>query len=184
MAASFPTTIKSFTTKTDGAGQTIYAAHVNDLQAEVVAIETAIITGPFPIAGVSYTFPAADGLAGAALTTDAAGTLTWAGGVVALTDGATPALDASLGSVFTLSAAGNRTIAVPSNPTTGQKIVIRHLASGGARTLALNTGAGGFRFGSDITALTETASGKYDYIGCVYNATASFWDVVAYVKGF
>lgn len=104
--------------------------------------------------------------------------------VFALTDGATPALDASLGDVFTLAAAGNRTIAVPSNPTNGQKIVIRHLASGGARTLALNTGAGGFRFGSDITALTATASGKTDYIGCIYSSIDSFWDVVAYTKGF
>lgn len=104
--------------------------------------------------------------------------------VSALADGATPALDASLGTIFTLAAAGNRTIAVPTNPTNGQKIVIRHLASGGARTLALNTGAGGFRFGTDITALTATSSGKTDYIGCIYSSIDSFWDVVAYVKGF
>ena len=38
MAASFPTSIKSFTTKTAGAG--ILSEHVNDLQNEVVAIET------------------------------------------------------------------------------------------------------------------------------------------------
>lgn len=104
--------------------------------------------------------------------------------VVALTDGATPALDASLGNVFTLAAGGNRTIAVPSNATNGQKIVIRHLASGAARTLALNSGAGGFRFGTDITALTETASGKTDYIGCIYSSIDSKWDVVAVTKGF
>lgn len=104
--------------------------------------------------------------------------------VVALTDGATPALDASLGNVFTLAAAGDRTIAVPTNATAGQKIVIRHLASGGARTLSLNSGAGGFRFGTDITALTQTASGKIDYIGCIYNSTDSKWDVVAVVKGY
>ena len=107
--------------------------------------------------------------------------------VVTLTDGATPALDASLGTLFRLAAEGNRTIAVPSNaPAAGktQKIIIQHYASGGARTLALNTGANGFRFGTDITALTETASGKTDYIGCVWNVTDSTWDVVAYVKGF
>ncbi len=104
--------------------------------------------------------------------------------VVALVDGATPALDASLGTVFTLAAGGDRTIAIPSNATNGQKIVIRHLASGGARTLALNSGAGGFRFGSDITALTQTVSGKTDYIGCIYSSIDSKWDVVAYTKGF
>lgn len=103
---------------------------------------------------------------------------------ITLTDGATPALDASLGNVFRLAAAGDRTIAVPSNAVGGQKIVIEHLASGGARTLALNSGAGGFRFGSDITALTQTASGKTDYIGCIYNDTDSKWDVVGYTKGF
>ena len=103
---------------------------------------------------------------------------------IVLTDGATPALDASLGNYFTLAAAGNRTIAVPSNATNGQKIIIRHLASGGARTLALNTGAGGFRFGEDITALTETTSGKTDYIGAIYSSIDSFWDVVGYMKGF
>jgi hypothetical protein len=105
-------------------------------------------------------------------------------GTVALVDGATPALDASLGNVFTLAAGGDRTIAVPSNPTNGQKIIIRHLASGGARTLGLNTGAGGFRFGSDIPSLTQTVSGDTDYIGCVYSSIDSFWDVVAYAKGF
>lgn len=104
--------------------------------------------------------------------------------VVTLTDGATPALDASLGNVFRLVAAGDRTIAVPTNATTGQKIIIQHLASGGARTLALNAGAGGFRFGSDITALTQTVSGKTDYIGCIYSGADSKWDVVAYVKGY
>lgn len=106
------------------------------------------------------------------------------GGVVALVDGATPALNASLGFMFTLAAGGDRTIAVPTSPTNGQKIVIRHLASGAGRTLALNTGAGGFRFGSDITSLTLTASGKTDYIGCIYSAIDSFWDVVAVTKGF
>lgn len=44
MAASYPSSAKSFSTKTDGAGQTIFAAHVNDLQDEVVAIETALVT--------------------------------------------------------------------------------------------------------------------------------------------
>lgn len=104
--------------------------------------------------------------------------------VIALVDGATPALDASLGNEFTLVAAGDRTIAVPTNARDGKKIIIRHQASGGTRTLALNTGAGGFRFGTDVPSLTITVSGKWDYIGCIYNATDSKWDVVAYVKGY
>lgn len=104
--------------------------------------------------------------------------------VVTLTDGATPALDASLGNTFVLTAAGDRTIAIPSNPVAGQKITIIHIASGAARTLALNTGAGGFRFGTDITALTQTTSGKTDYIGAICNSAATYFDVVSYIKGF
>jgi hypothetical protein len=45
MAASYPSSTKSFTTKTDGPSQTIVAAHVNDLQDEVVAVENALLTG-------------------------------------------------------------------------------------------------------------------------------------------
>jgi hypothetical protein len=104
--------------------------------------------------------------------------------VIALTDGATPALNAKLGNVFTLSAAGDRTIAIPTNPTAGQRITIRHTASGANRTLALNTGTGGFRFGATITALSTTTSGLTDYIECLYNATANKWDVISYLKGF
>jgi len=112
--------------------------------------------------------------------------MTWAINttVSILVDGATPALNASLGTVFTLSAAGDRTIAIPANPIPGKKIIIAHTASGGARTLSLNTGAGGFRFGTDITALTSTGAGLTDYIGCIYNTTAGFWDVIAYTKGY
>lgn len=106
------------------------------------------------------------------------------GAVIVLADGATPALNAALGVVFRLVAAGDRTIAVPTNPTAGQRIIIAHTASGADRTLALNTGAGGFRFGTDITALTATTNGKTDYIGAIYNATDSRWDVISVTKGF
>jgi hypothetical protein len=44
MAASFPTSIKEFTTKEDAVTD-VLAAHVNDLQAEVVAVETALGAG-------------------------------------------------------------------------------------------------------------------------------------------
>lgn len=108
--------------------------------------------------------------------------------VVSLTDGATPALNAALGmdwtGVFELIASGDRTIGIPTNPSTGRRIIIRHQAAGAGRTVALNTGTGGFRFGSDIPALTQTVSGKVDYIGAIYHATANKWDVMAYTKGF
>jgi hypothetical protein len=45
MAATYPGGSKSFTTKSDGAGNTILAAHINDLQEEVTAIEQDLIAG-------------------------------------------------------------------------------------------------------------------------------------------
>jgi hypothetical protein len=109
--------------------------------------------------------------------------------VVTLADGASVALDASLGGTFKLAAAGNRTILAPTNaPITGKshRLVIAHEAAGGAnRTLSLTTGsAGSFRFGTDITALTVTLNGTVDYIGCLWNQLDDRWDVVSYVKGF
>lgn len=43
MSASYPTSVKSFTTKT--AGQTIASAHTNDLQDETVAVEGGLLNG-------------------------------------------------------------------------------------------------------------------------------------------
>ncbi len=43
MPASFPSSVKAFTTKADGPGNTILAAYVNDLQAEVAAIENCLL---------------------------------------------------------------------------------------------------------------------------------------------
>jgi hypothetical protein len=107
------------------------------------------------------------------------------GGVVTLTDGATVALDAAMGRVHKLVAAGDRTISAPLNPVEGQPLVIEHTASGAARTLTLTTGsAGAFAFGADVTGLTATASGMTDYIGAIYDATAARFRVVSYSKGY
>jgi hypothetical protein len=73
---------------------------------------------------------------------------------------------------------------VPTNPVSGQKILIVFTASGGTRTLALNTGAGGFHFGTDIAALSATGSGVTDYVGAIYSLANTRWDVTAYSKGF
>lgn len=102
---------------------------------------------------------------------------------VTLTDGTTVALDASLGTHFRLTAGGSRTILAPTNATDGQVIVIEHIVGGTARTLSLTTGTNGFKFGTDITALTATAINTTDYIQACYNATAQRWQVIAYVKG-
>lgn len=105
--------------------------------------------------------------------------------VVAISDGAGAVIDSSLGNVFTWTAGADRTAGTTTNPIAGQKIIIAFTASAAGRTLTLPTATtGDFRFGSDITTLSQTASGKTDYIGCVYNGSASRWDVVAVVKGY
>lgn len=101
-----------------------------------------------------------------------------------LTDATTVATDALAGNHFRVSITASRTLGAPSNPTDGQRALWEVTASGGAWTLTLTAGAGGFIFGSDITALSAMVSGKTDYIGAIYNSTADRWRVIAYVKGY
>jgi len=61
MAASYPTSVKTFSTK--ATNDVIQAAHVNDLQDEVTAIETGLLNGlqhhlTFLTGGGNITFPA------------------------------------------------------------------------------------------------------------------------------
>jgi hypothetical protein len=105
--------------------------------------------------------------------------------VFPLTDAATVTTDAANGPYFRLTAAGNRTLAAPTNPIDGQTCTWEHIASGGARTLALTTGsAGSFKFGTTITALTATTSGLRDLITCTYSAGLDRWMVRTVEKGF
>lgn len=55
--ASYPGAVKTFTSKSDGAGNRIFAAHINDLQDEVTAIEDGLLNGSAPINGSNATFP-------------------------------------------------------------------------------------------------------------------------------
>lgn len=47
--ASYPASVKTFTTKSDGAGNKIFASHINDLQDEVNAIESGLLNGTAPL---------------------------------------------------------------------------------------------------------------------------------------
>lgn len=104
---------------------------------------------------------------------------------VDLVDAATVNTDAFLGSYFRVSLGGNRTLAGPTNASDGQVLTWEFLANGGARTVTLASGSPGtFQFGSDISALSQTVSGKRDLLRAIYNAPLQRWLVVAYVKGF
>jgi hypothetical protein len=100
-----------------------------------------------------------------------------------LTDAATIATDASLGNHFRVTLGGNRTLGTPTNPTDGQKVVWELIQDAtGSRTITLSAG---FAFGSDISSITlTTTASKRDFLGAVYNATASKWYVIAFVKGY
>jgi hypothetical protein len=99
--------------------------------------------------------------------------------VVVLTDAASVPINPADGNVFRLAAGGDRTIALSAG-VDGQSLIVAFTASSAARTLTLS----GARFGSDIPALTQTVSGKTDYLTLIYNSAAAAWDVIAYRKGY
>jgi hypothetical protein len=71
------------------------------------------------------------------------------------------------------------TIAAPSGtPTNGQKLVLRIKDNGTARALTWTTSSGAYR-AIGVTLPTTTVISKTVYIGCIYNAADTFWDVVA-----
>ena len=69
--ATFPGAVKTFTTKSDGAGNKIFAAHVNEIQDEVNAIEDALLNASAPLSLSSLTVTGFHATAGSSL----AGTL-------------------------------------------------------------------------------------------------------------
>lgn len=70
-------------------------------------------------------------------------------------------------------------IAAPSGtPTDGQKLILRLEDDGTARALTWTTTSGAYRV-IGTTLPTTTVATKTTYVGCIYNATDVFWDVVA-----
>jgi hypothetical protein len=106
--------------------------------------------------------------------------------VQTLTHGASPVIDASLGDTYVLVPQEDFTLANPTNPTNGQRIIVRIKQDGvGARHL---TGFGGnWRGGTDLSLASivlSTAAGKTDYLGAYYDSTDNKWDVIAFIKGY
>ena len=110
------------------------------------------------------------------------GTLTTylAPAIVALTDGATIAVNAALGNLFTVTLGGNRTLANPTNPVDGQVIRFRITQDGtGSRTLSYG---GAYAFTSQVAQPTlTTTAGATDELGFEYDAALSSWVLTAYV---
>jgi hypothetical protein len=79
-------------------------------------------------------------------------------------------------------AAGTLTINAPTGtPVNGQKFILR-LSSTSVQTFSWNAIFAG---STDLTLPTaSTGSGKYDYVGFIYNSTATKWQLLAKVFGF
>lgn len=96
--------------------------------------------------------------------------------VFTLVDGASIAVDASKGNYATVSIAGNRTIAAPSNAVNGQFLIFEVTqGAGGSHTLAWTSGAGGFSFGSGSAPTLSVTAAQTDLIGFRYSATVGKW---------
>lgn len=65
-------------------------------------------------------------------------------------------------------------------PVDGQRLMIRLEDNGTNRAITWTTTSGAFR-AVGITLPTTTTASKVTYVGCVYNSTDIFWDVVATV---
>ena len=92
------------------------------------------------------------------------------GAVVALADAASIAVDMSLSNNFSVTLAGNRTLATPTNVVAGQSGVITVTQDGaGSRTLAF---ASGWKFSGGVAPVLSTAAGAIDEL-TYYTESAS-----------
>lgn len=97
--------------------------------------------------------------------------------VVTTTDDSTAVIDTDITDQYQLTAVANATtFTVTGTPTAGQKLIIRFKDAGVAKALTFT----GFT-AIGVTIPTTTTASKTSYVGCIYNATASTWDVVAVV---
>jgi hypothetical protein len=93
----------------------------------------------------------------------------------------TPTSDtADINTFVSTQAGGTLTVNAPSGtPTDGQKLILR-LKSTNAQTYSFNAT---YAFSTSVTAPTTLAAGKTDYIGLLWNATNTKWDVVSVDQG-
>jgi hypothetical protein len=74
---------------------------------------------------------------------------------------------------------GSIVLAAPSGtPVDGQKLIIRLEDNGTGQGITWTTSSGAYRV-IGVTLPTTTVASKTTYVGCVYNSTDVFWDVVA-----
>lgn len=174
---------------------------------------TITIQTPSAVTSYGLVLPAAQGGVNTFLQNDGSGNLSFVAGnagtvtsvsgtanQITSTGGATPVLslisttvsvisgtgtvtpDASTAGIFETTVTGALTINGPTGGADGQKITFR-LLNDATHSVTFATGAGNFRFGTDIPSYTNSVS-LTDYIGAIWNNAASRWDIVAVSQGF
>lgn len=104
------------------------------------------------------------------------------GNVIVTATSGTITPDASLGNTFSTAVAGAVTYHGPINGVDGQKITFR-VVNDASHSVTFATGSGNFSFGTTFTSYTNSVS-LIDYVGCIWNAAASVWHIVAITQGF
>lgn len=116
-----------------------------------------------------------------ALTTQMLSTL-GGGTVQPLTDGATIALNASLGSYFSVTLGGNRTFSAFANPAPGQDLFLELTQDAtGSRTVTWNANVS---WAAGTAPTLTTTAGATDILEFVWNATGGKWRGSTYGKAF
>lgn len=196
----FPGNIKAFGPD-QIEGEYILPAHINELRAEVNAIETAlganlantISSAPYNAKGALLTASApgvlatlAPGTDGTVLTssTAAASGLAWVAQqnpgtprVVSIATTNAPSPNAATTDMYAITAlASDVAFAAPSGtPADGQKLLVRIRDNGSSRVLAFNA----IYKGIGQSLPTNTAAGKTLYLGFIYNAATAAWECLA-----
>lgn len=111
-------------------------------------------------------------------------------GVVTLATSGTITPNAAAGSTFYINLSGNVTLNGPTSGTFGQKItfILRQpfvSPGGGGYSTTFSTGTNNFKFGTDITSFTNSdGANQVDYVGAIWDAPNSHWDIVSIVHGY
>ena len=103
--------------------------------------------------------------------------------VTTVSDSATPTPNADTDDMYIITGlTQTATFGAPTGtPTQGQKMIVRVKDNGTARTLAWNAI---YRASSDLSLPTATVASKTMYLGFIYNATDSKWDLLSRMNNF
>jgi Major tropism determinant N-terminal domain len=102
--------------------------------------------------------------------------------VVDLTDAATILVDASKGNDFRVTIAASRTMAAPTNPRDGQKIIFE-ITQGAGGSFGI-TWSAGYSFGALTAPSLSTQPGDADQVGFRYSSAKGSWLYTGSSLGF